>query len=114
MITAVIYKYKKSEEQIFGFRIAGHAGYDRYGHDIICAAVSALSINTINSIERFTTDRFAVEQADGDLKFKLVTNEAPETQLLLKSFILGLESVRETYGDKYIRIIIRKGRCNLC
>ncbi len=114
MITAVIYKYKKSEEQIFGFRIAGHAGYDRYGRDIICAAVSALSINTINSIERFTTDRFAVEQADGDLKFKLVTNEAPETQLLLKSFILGLESVRETYGDKYIRIIIRKGRCNLC
>lgn len=105
MITAVI--YKRSEADIFGFRITGHAGYDRYGRDIICAAVSALSINTINSIEQFTSDRFTVNQSDGDLKFKLVTNEAPETQLLLKSFILGLESVQETYGDRYIRIIIR-------
>ena len=105
MITAVI--YKNSEEDILGFRISGHAGYDRYGRDIICAAVSALSINTINSIEKFTTDRFAVEQSDGDLKFKLVTDKAPETQLLLKSFILGLESIRDTYGDRYIRIIIR-------
>ena len=105
MITAVI--YKRSEDDIFGFRITGHAGYDRYGRDIICAAVSALSINTINSIEQFTRDRFTAEQTDGDLKFKLVTNEAPETQLLLKAFILGLESVRETYGDRYIRIIIR-------
>ena len=105
MITAVI--YKNSGDDIFGFRISGHAGYDRYGRDIICAAVSALSINTINSIEKFTMDRFAAEQSDGNLKFKLVTNNAPEPQLLLKSFILGLESIRETYGDRYIRIIIR-------
>lgn len=105
MITAVI--YKRTEGDILGFRITGHAGYDRYGRDIICAAVSALSINTINSIEQFTADQFKAEQEDGDLKFKLVTNEAPETQLLLKSFILGLGSVQETYGDRYIRIIIR-------
>ena len=105
MITAVI--YKNSEDSIFGFRISGHAGFDRYGRDIICAAVSALSINTINSIEKFTTDRFTAEQSDGNLKFKLVTDKTPETQLLLKSFILGLESLRDTYGDRYIRIIIR-------
>ncbi|MGN0295168.1 MAG: ribosomal-processing cysteine protease Prp [Lachnospiraceae bacterium] len=105
MITAVI--YKNSEDRIFGFRISGHAGFDRYGRDIICAAVSALSINTINSIEKFTDDRFTAEQSDGNLKFKLVTDKAPETQLLLKSFILGLESIRDTYGDRYIRIIIR-------
>ena len=112
MITAVI--YKTSRDDVFGFYITGHAGYDRYGRDIICAAVSALSINTINSIEQLTTDRFETKQSEGNLKFKLVTNEAPGTQLLLKAFILGLETISETYGDKFIRIIIRKGRCNLC
>ena len=105
MITAVI--YKKSEETIFGFHITGHAGFDRYGRDIVCAAVSALSINAVNSIEQITKDRFYTEQKDGNLKFRLVTNDNPGTQLLLKSFILGLESIRESYGDKYIRIIIR-------
>lgn len=105
MITAVI--YKKSEEIIFGFHITGHAGFDRYGRDIVCAAVSALSINAVNSIEQITKDHFYTEQKDGNLKFRLVTNDNPGTQLLLKSFILGLESIRETYGDKYIRIIIR-------
>ena len=105
MITAVI--YKNSDDEILGFHTTGHAGYDRYGRDIICAAVSALSINAVNSIEALTADRFKVEQADGDLKFKLLTKDKPETQLLLKSFVLGLESIQETYGDRYIRIIIR-------
>ena len=37
----------------------GHAGYAEPGQDIVCAAVSALVINTINAIEAFTEDDFA-------------------------------------------------------
>ena len=36
--------------------IKGHAGYAEEGYDIICAAVSALTVNTINSIEQFTEE----------------------------------------------------------
>ena len=32
-----------------GFRMTGHAEYAEYGSDIVCAAVSVLVINTINS-----------------------------------------------------------------
>ena len=40
----------------------------RRDHDIICAAVSALAVNTINAIEQFTEDPFEVEEAeDGGL-----------------------------------------------
>ena len=51
--------------QYAGFVSKGHAGYAEEGYDIICAAVSVLTVNTINSIEAFTTDHFAVRQGDG-------------------------------------------------
>ena len=48
MIQITIYKNKKHE--YMGFDVDGHAGFDDSGHDIVCAAVSALVINTINSV----------------------------------------------------------------
>ena len=43
--------FKNSEKEITGFYSAGHAGYAESGSDIICSAISVLTINTINSIE---------------------------------------------------------------
>ena len=39
-----------------GFEVSGHSGYADAGEDIVCAAISALTINCINSIETFTND----------------------------------------------------------
>ena len=47
-----------------GFRSQGHAGYAEEGYDIICAAVSVLTVNTMNSIETFTHDRFHVKERE--------------------------------------------------
>lgn len=47
-----------SSDRITGFDISGHAGLADSGYDIICSAVSALAINTVNSIENLTDDRF--------------------------------------------------------
>jgi len=41
---------KNSDGDICGFEMDGHAGFAEYGQDIVCAALSMLSINTINSI----------------------------------------------------------------
>ncbi len=43
----------------------GHAGYAEEGQDIVCAAVSALIITTVNSLEKFTDDKFDVQEKDG-------------------------------------------------
>ncbi|MGI6001300.1 MAG: ribosomal-processing cysteine protease Prp, partial [Candidatus Merdisoma sp.] len=58
--------YKRSG-QYAGFVIEGHAGYGEEGEDIVCAAVSVLSLNALNSIEAFTEDRFSGEEKDGYL-----------------------------------------------
>ena len=44
---------KKENGHYKSFHINGHAMYAEAGSDIVCAAVSALVINTINSIEEW-------------------------------------------------------------
>ena len=36
---------KKQNSDIIGFEVKGHAGSDEYGKDIVCAAISVLTIN---------------------------------------------------------------------
>ncbi|MBO5160126.1 MAG: ribosomal-processing cysteine protease Prp [Lachnospiraceae bacterium] len=103
MITIEI---RTSGEEYVGFSSKGHAGYAEEGYDIICAAVSALTVNTINSIEKFTEDAFKAEAADGMIRWKFT--EFPlskETKLLMDSLVLGLEDIQENYGKKYIKIV---------
>jgi uncharacterized protein YsxB (DUF464 family) len=53
MTHITIYKSSATNRTV-GFKSAGHAGYAEEGSDIICSAISVLTINTINSIEQFT------------------------------------------------------------
>ena len=71
MITVTI--CQSSEGEITGFSIQGHAGYAERGSDIVCAAVSVLAQNTVNSIEQFTQDSFSadVDEENGGLYLKM-------------------------------------------
>ena len=87
-------------------RMKGHAGYAERGQDIVCAAVSALLINTVNSIEQFTSDQFQYEQEEKNdqVVFRLVSDISSETKLLMDSLVLGLQAIEETYDREYIRV----------
>ena len=94
-----------SDNLIDGFLISGHAGYAESGYDIICSAVSALSINTVNSIEEFTDDDYLVKTGeDGLLELHMTTN-SDSSQLLLASLKLGLQGIANTYGNEYVNIL---------
>mgnify|MGYP005768617333 FL=1 len=84
----------------------GHAGYADRGEDIICAAVSALTQNAVNSIEAFTEDAFEadVSEEDGSLHVRFEDTVSGDTRLLLDSLVLGLTSIQDSYGSQYIRI----------
>ena len=87
-----------------GFRSEGHAGYSPEGADIICAAVSVLTTNTVNAIEELTQEEFEGEQRDGYLELRLKDIPGDAAELLLQAMVLGLTSVQESYGDCYIQI----------
>lgn len=102
--------YQNEDNKCVGIRSAGHAEYDEQGQDIVCAAVSVLVINTINSIEQFTDDTFVLDSADsGYIDYKIEGSPTNEAALLLSSMVLGLTSMEadENYSD-YIDIIFEE------
>ena len=101
MIEIIIHR---KNHQYTGFLSKGHAGYAEAGYDIICAAVSVLTINTINSIEAFTKDHFAVSQKDGWIELILEGKVSKETCLLMDAMILGLQDIQKNYGHEYMTV----------
>ena len=95
------------DNEICGFRVEGHAGYAERGSDIICAAVSALSENTVNSVEAFTDDHFSckTDENSGLLEFIITSDVSKESRLLLQSFFLGIRTISEEH-NKYVKLKI--------
>ena len=103
--------YKNKQNQYVGFQVVGHAGYAEAGEDIVCAAISILTINTINAIETFTNDKFSLktDEKKGSIDFKLKDAPSKEATLLLDTMVLGIQAVEsnELYED-YIDFIFEE------
>ena len=98
-------RVKKSDSgDIIGFHMSGHAGYAEYGSDIVCAGVSTLAINCINSIEEFTDTKFDLVQNDNDGLLDFTCKEPLDSGavLLLKSLFKGIQGIQESYGNQYV------------
>ena len=91
MIHVLFYK-KKDNGKICGFELISHARSN------VCAAVSALVINTANSIEKFTDNDITMDYNDNGGFMKLILTEPDDTAiLLLESLELGIGSLKEQY-----------------
>ena len=109
MIKVTIYKTERQEYA--GFDIEDHAGYGEQGQDILCAACSALVINALNSIERFTDDETSCvsDEDTGSISFRFNGKPSHDAALLLDSMILGLEEIEDSNDyEKYIDIIFKE------
>lgn len=99
---------KNALDELCGFRMKGHAEYAKSGEDIVCAGVSALVINTINSIEAFTEDVFSddIQEREEDVVFFAISSSpvSEASKLLLESLRLGLRGIESDYGNKFIEL----------
>lgn len=105
----------KQEGDLVGFEASGHAGYDVYGRDIVCAAVSGILLTTLGGIEEVVGIHPKVKRNDetGHLQVQLPLQleEAlkHDACLLIRSAENGLRSISEQYPD-FVRIIIKNRR----
>lgn len=108
MISVTVFKNRNNEYT--GFTCKGHAGFDDYGKDIVCAGVSMLVINTINSIEQFTDCVFSVDsdETTGFIKFEVSESISEQVGLLLDSMVLGISNVQKEYGKAYVSLKIKE------
>ena len=81
--------------------IAGHALYDDYGKDIVCASFSTMIITTINAILEF--DKDAISYTDtNDLEIINIKKDNI-TNGLLNNLVQMMKELKENY-DKNINI----------
>ncbi len=108
MVKIIIYQHK--DYGVLGFKSSGHAGFEDAGKDIVCAGVSVLIINTVNSLDQFTDNQFDVNQ-DAEEGYIAVESESgfdDRGKLLLDSMILGLKEIQKNYGDEYVTITFQE------
>ena len=105
MTKVTIYKNKSGE--YLKFTCDGHAGYADYGKDIVCAAISILVINTVNSFEEITKEPVQVEADEeaGRIACTFLRQPLKETSTaLMDSLVLGLTHIERQYGKKHCKL----------
>ena len=85
--------------------IKGHANYDDYGKDIVCASVSSIVITTINAIIEFDPESIYYEDLNNRILIKKLKDD-DITNKLINNMIELLEELEKSYKDN-IKIIRR-------
>lgn len=98
MITAT-FKVNPESKAIAEFKIKGHAMYAPYGEDIVCSAVSALSISIVNSLYVYAVAGIELIEFDDGFMVKVVRYSDVTDQLLLKTLKDGLILIAEQYPE---------------
>ena len=101
MITVTV---SKKNNSYVSFTSKGHAGYAEEGYDIICAAVSALIINTVNSLEQL----IKAKEKDGFVSFTFTAPISEGGTLLMDSLLLGLTEIEHSYSKRYLKVKVRE------
>lgn len=98
--------YRNQKNVFTGFCCEGHAGYANAGDDIVCAGISTLVINTINSIEVLTDTEILAdaEQESGTIHVNFPSGCDKQAKLLVDAMILGLQGIQKNYGKKFLSL----------
>ena len=78
--------------------ITGHAGYDDYGKDIVCAAVSSVVLCSVEAIALF--DMKAIDVKEEQDKLEIIINKDDEiTSKLIKNMLNCLKEIEKKYSQ---------------
>jgi len=109
MITVEVFLDEK--EFIQGFRVEGHSDFAPHGEDIVCSAVSALTQTAVLGLTKYLHLTPEVSIKPGDMECFLPKQLAGEpfklAQAILKTLVLGLMAIEESYGEY---VVVQKRR----
>lgn len=77
-------------------QVSGHAGAGRHGHDLVCAAVSALTINFVNSVELLCEHDLRPDMKSGWLDVQVPLDEC--MQQFARGLVCGLQGVAKEHS----------------
>jgi uncharacterized protein len=107
MVTAI---FKKNSNKILSVNLSGHAESIDEGYDMVCSAVSAVSLTIANGITEVLHIKPAISLEDGFLSMdfnRLSLEDIDKCQILLETMLIGIKGIETNYGD-YIKVEIEE------
>lgn len=89
--------YKSAQGRLLGFAVVGHANYGAPGYDIVCAAISALTITTVNALQEVAGKEITLREGDGIMAYRIRGRPNIMTDTLLKAVAAGYKGIAEQY-----------------
>ncbi|PWA10759.1 ribosomal-processing cysteine protease Prp [Pueribacillus theae] len=96
---------ERSSNRITSFTLNGHADAGPYGYDLVCAAVSAVSIGAINAVFTLCNVELPTETGkEGGFLRCVVPNNLPKetdekVQLLIEGMLVSLDAIAQEYSE---------------
>lgn len=81
--------------------------FDSAGKDIVCAAVSILTVNTVNAFEAFLPEeetKVSVDEKKGRIECVFLSEPSEKAGLLLDTYFLGIRGIENEYGRDYLKL----------
>lgn len=99
--------YRTAKGRLTGFMVTGHSGAGPHGEDIVCAAVSALSVTAVNGLEKVAGIDVSPRVCDGFLYIRLPgylsKKRKHDAKIILRTARLGLRQIANQY-PRYVTI----------
>ena len=97
--------FKKGSFNSFGFTVDGHSLFSKKGEDIVCSAVSALSLTTTLALKKLTSAEVESETRDGYLKTLIVkpgseSDSIRDIKVILNTFLIGIGEITNSYPGR--------------
>lgn len=95
--------FSVSDGRISGFRISGHSDYADEGQDIVCAAVSAMSYLSANTLTEVVGASPEISVEDGFMSLAVKKGEEEKCEFMLRGFYLQMKELEKQY-PQFLRI----------
>ncbi len=95
-------EYIGNSSNIEYIKISGHANYDDYGKDIVCSAVSAISIGALNALKNI--ENYAITQKEGLIIIENKNKSSYDDNIVLNTMLIQLKTIEQSY-PKFIQIV---------
>ncbi|MEN8906374.1 MAG: ribosomal-processing cysteine protease Prp [Clostridiales bacterium] len=95
---------------IWQFIVQGHAGYDEFGKDIICSAVTVTVLNASNAIEEIVGIKAddTTKLKDGYVLMSIPENVSKskkhDISVIMRTTLIGFKSIELKY-NKFVSVI---------
>ncbi|HEX3029434.1 MAG TPA: ribosomal-processing cysteine protease Prp [Clostridia bacterium] len=98
---------RDKEGFIWEFTVKGHAGFDKRGSDIVCAAVSAVAYTAIGALDDLADIKNYSEKSgfmNCSIPAEIPEDKKQVARIILETMSIGFIQIRDTY-KKYVSVL---------